>query len=68
MLMGLMNGGEQGTFPLPDTGDGTKFKDQKGPELNFSRMLEQFYLNQCPPDLRQPGLVPPANLRERKQD
>lgn len=67
-MMRMMNSAEQGSVPVPESGTGLRFEEQPGGGLSFSKMLERFYMNQSPSDPESSDFVPPANLKERKQD
>jgi hypothetical protein len=58
---------EQVKKSIGDAASINEFKSQGIPGLTFGKMLERFYLNQTPPDLPNPEVLPPVNLKDRKQ-
>lgn len=67
-MMRMMVSGEQGSGQAPESMGNMSLQNKTEGDLNFSKMLERFYLSQFPKDPNDPLVIPPANLKDRKQD
>lgn len=67
-MLRMMRSVDEGTGKVPEMFQGLTIQEPGDGLLSFSKMLEHFYLNQCPPEPGGPDSFPPANLTERRQD